>query len=115
MKQESKSEEIERKIKILIGSQKKYHLRIFRPILYEIFSFYENMEAMQGVNILELGPGTKVNLLRFFAEQSGAGLVEGIGRIPQWLYFPGRKATRNYVQNSYILPALKNIKATLLV
>lgn len=101
----------EKIVKQLLKAYPKYHLKLFSQILQEIVLYYELPGALRAKTVLELGPGTKMNLLRFFARESGAQSLTGVGRIPEWLWFPGRQEMKNYLKNSYILPFLNKQKS----
>lgn len=98
-------------IKVFLKKYRKYRLISFKHILQEMLLYYGALDALKGKAILELGPGTKLNLLRFLVEQSGAQSVTGIGRVPQWFWLSDKKALQDYVENDYILPRLKSRKA----
>ncbi len=95
----------------LILQYKKYGLRPFKEIIHELLQVYPQPTALQNVSVLELGPGTKVNLLRFLAEKNPAATVRGAGRHVVWPWTPQRAFIEQHVANTFLLPHLNDLPA----
>lgn len=94
----------------LIASKRKYGLSRFREILVEIQDQGSSAHDFAGKSILELGPGHQLGLLRYFANETGAKQVTGVGRFILWPWNSHRAFRRAHVINAYILPWLKSQK-----
>ncbi len=85
----------------------KYRLNDFREILQELLNNLSGFENFAGKSIIELGPGTKLNLLRFFLKESGAASVLAAGRTISF----NNTALHKMVTDIHLLPFLKNQKS----
>ena len=63
---------------------RKYRLSQFTEILDELFTHSGNLKSIEGFNILELGPGSKVNLMHFLLHEANLNKIIGAGRHPEW-------------------------------
>jgi hypothetical protein len=86
---------------------KSYRLASFEAILEELLRHAGNLQAWRGKTVLELGPGHRVNLLRFFSEECGAAQVQGVGRAAAWPWRRGRAFMAKHVENAYLLDFLR--------
>ena len=93
----------------LILQFKKYRLQPFKEIIHELLQVYPQLPEIQNISILELGPGTRVNLLRFLAEEIPGAIVRGAGRHVVWPWTPQRGFIGQHVANAFLLPHLKNL------
>lgn len=59
---------------------KKYNLKEFEFILDAIMDWAGDLHGLDGKSILELGPGTRLNLLKFFQNETAASLVCAAGK-----------------------------------
>jgi len=89
---------------------KAYHLKLFSEILRETLNHFGSLQALNDCRILELGPGGKRNMLRFFQQEASPKEVRGIGRMP------GRLGAKNKdenikLSNTFLLPALRSFKS----
>ncbi len=57
----------------------RYRLNKFEPILRELLTWAGTFDQLKGKQILELGPGNRLELLRFLSVESGAN-VAGVGK-----------------------------------
>ena len=65
----------------IINTYRAYALKPYREILTEMIQHVGPIESLRDKNILEIGPGNRVNLMRFFSEEMGI-VVKGVGRAP---------------------------------
>ena len=86
---------------------KKYHLDDFKEIMEALFSHFGKMENLKGKSILELGPGTKLNMFRFLTEESHAAVVQAAGKTIALK----NKELQGRVADAYLIPFLKTQKA----
>ena len=64
----------------LIHKYKKYRLKDFKEIVRALIVHTGNIEDLKGKVILELGPGTRQNLIRFLRNETGAASVLAAGK-----------------------------------
>ncbi len=98
-------------IKILLKEYREYQLKPFKEIVRYILGHYNSIEELKDKNILELGPGTKINMLRFLSAETQAKTVKGIGRSINWFWLPHKDRRKKLLTNSNLLPALKSMKS----
>ena len=91
----------------LIQRNKKYRLNDFKEILQELLVFAEQFENLKGKHILELGPGTKLNLFNFLKNESGAASVRAAGKTVALQ----KSQAKTAAVDSYLLPFIKKQKA----
>ncbi len=93
----------------LIRQYGSYRLRPFRFIIDEIIAHFGSLEALHGKKILELGPGSKLNLLVFLIKETPAQSVHAVGRYPGWSWMPHAAIRELYVENAELYQFLKKI------
>ena len=82
---------------------KKYGLKDFEYILDSILNWCGGLDNLKDKSILELGPGTKLNMLNFLKNETDAANVTAAGKT---LF-----STDVSVTDCYILPYLKKQKS----
>ena len=92
--------------------QKKtaYRLKPFKSIIDELVKIYPNFPVLDGLSIIELGPGSNINLLKYLCDNSSVKSILGIGKS-QPGFWKKRDSNQNLVIDAFILPALKEIKS----
>jgi SAM-dependent methyltransferase len=91
----------------LVNDHPAYRLRPFVPILEEMVAQTGSIQGLKGKAVLELGPGSRVNLLRFLHDRGEAGEVLGVGRAPAWPWRRQRAFLEEKVKNIYMLDFLR--------
>ena len=91
----------------LIKKYKKYSLKDFEEIFKELSAHLENVENLKGKTILELGPGTKLNMLNFLQNETDAVCVWAAGKTVS----VKKNVAQGNVADAYLLPFLKKQKA----
>ncbi len=99
---------MQKQIEDLLKQYRSYHLKKYRFILEELFSHFENLDALKNKSVLELGPGEKINLFRFFKEASGVKTILAVGRMPAGFWNARKYAAHSELKNQFILPFLKS-------
>lgn len=90
----------------LIKQFKNYRLKDFRYILDVLLDWSVDLKGFEGKSILELGPGTKLNLLKFLEQETSAARVAGVGKTIKLM----KSDSNILVSDSYILTFLKEQK-----
>lgn len=93
----------------IIKAHRKYHLAPYREILTELLEHVGSLDTLKGTRILEIGPGNRVNLMRFLSEEIGVS-IHGIGLAPLWPWTPHRQYIREHITNAYLLDSLPNME-----
>ncbi|MHC4945403.1 MAG: class I SAM-dependent methyltransferase [Planctomycetota bacterium] len=96
-------------INSLVQRYRGYGLESFRHILEALLGHAGSLEAFKDKRFLELGPGTRIGLLRFLKEEAGAEHVQGLGKMMIWPWTGHRAFVRAHVENAYLLDALRPI------
>lgn len=60
--------------------QNHYTLAPFAPLLEQILAHFGSLDCLKDKNVLELGPGSRMDLLRFLHDQIGVRAIRGVGR-----------------------------------
>ena len=94
----------------IVKTHRKYRLAPYREILAELIEHAGPIDLLKNKRILELGPGNRVNLMRFLSEEMGAS-VRGIGRAPLWPWKPHSDYIANHVTNAFLLDHLPGIES----
>lgn len=90
----------------LIKTHPAYGLRPFAPILTEILGHFESLENLADRTVLELGPGSRVGLLRFLAQECAVKSIQGVGRSVLWPWTRHQAFMRAHVVNVRLLDFL---------
>jgi len=93
--------------KDIIRQYRKYHLSPFKEILTEILDHFDTLENLQNLRVLELGPGSKVNLMRFLVNETEISCIKGIGRSPVLPWHLHKQFIRDNCINTLLLLYLK--------
>ncbi len=91
----------------LIRKYKKYRLKDFKEIIRALIAHLGDIEDLKGKTILELGPGSRQNLIRFLRNETGAASVLAAGKT---ITLMGKKSDEKPA-DTYLLPFLKSQKA----
>ena len=95
--------EPEQDVQERIGQQSGYTLVPFAPILQQILAHFELLENLKDKDVLEVGPGTRVDLMRFLRDQVGSCRVVGAGRFVPRPWCRHRRFIREHVRNVRLL------------
>jgi len=91
----------------MISQFKGYRLKDFRYILDALLDWAGDLKGLEGKSVLELGPGTKLNLLKFLKQETAAARVSGVGKTIKLM----KSDSSLLLSDSYILPFIKKQKA----
>ncbi len=94
----------------IIDKHRRYAIEPYRAILEELLGHVGCLETLNSKTILELGPGNRVNLIRFLAEQIGAD-IRGAGRTPLWPWTPHREFIKRHIENTLLLGYLSKLES----
>jgi hypothetical protein len=104
-------ESIQQIVRALVEAHPAYRLSAFREILAEMLKAVGGVEGLADKHILELGPGRRLDLLRFLAAETRAASVRGIGKTPRPPRpRPDGSGNRVVVENAYLLPSLRGLR-----
>ena len=81
----------------------QYKLQGFRPIIAELLQSLGALTNLQDRDILELGPGTNPELLRFLKKEIGPRSVQGVGKTVIYPWTRHKQFIRANIVDQYIL------------
>ena len=90
-----------------IDGYRAYRIKPFGEILDEMVSWSGSFEALRGKRALELGPGTRVHMMRFLQEVAGVASAVGVGRAKVWPWTRRRTFLAENVVPSFMLDYLR--------
>jgi hypothetical protein len=79
----------------------------FDEILEEINWVYDDVEALEGKQILELGPGRNPGFLNFLGQCLSAASLSGVGKSAGSGKWTSQPASRYQIHDQFILPYLE--------
>ncbi len=89
------------------ASQKGYkHINDFKNIITEIMREHKSIENLKHLKILELGPGVKLDLIKFLKNEAKVKEANSVGKH---LFLLKRSSSQDCLKDSYILPYLKSL------
>ncbi|MFC1764610.1 hypothetical protein ACFL6U_21395 [Planctomycetota bacterium] len=80
-----------------------YRLRPFVPILEKILSHYGSLTVLRDKDVLELGPGVRVDMMRFLQNVMGVRSISGTGSAVYWPWTQQRAFIRQHIVNQCFL------------
>lgn len=89
----------------------KYRLAPFVPILESVIGFFGSLKGLEGKHFLELGPGNRVDLMRFLEIEVGTATVRGVGKSITWPWTRHKPYIESRVEKVYMLEALRGMPA----
>ena len=90
----------------LVKTYSQYGLKPFSPVLAEMLKHFETLDNLRDRTVLELGPGNRVEMMRFLAEESAAKSVQGVGKSILWPWTRHRAFIHAHVVNARLLDFL---------
>jgi hypothetical protein len=90
----------------LVKAYSQYGLRPFSPILTEILTHFETLDDLRDRTVLELGPGNRVELMRFLAQETAVKSIQGAGKSIVWPWTRHKAFIRTHVVNARLLDFL---------
>ena len=93
-------------VSALVKAHSQYGLRPFSPILTEILRHFETLDNLKDRTVLELGPGNRVGLMRFLAQECAIKSIQGVGRSIQWPWTRHKAFIHAHVVNARLLDFL---------
>jgi hypothetical protein len=94
-------------VSALVGSYPRYRLGPFSPILEEMLQHFESLDKLRDRTVLELGPGNRVELMRFLAQEAAVESIQGVGRSIVWPWTRHRAFIQAHVVNARLLEFFK--------
>jgi len=88
----------------LVKAHFQYRLADFADILTEVLAHWGSLDGLEGLDVLELGPNTKVAMMRFLASSVGVKSMRGVGETVLWPWTLHRAFLRDHVVFSRFLP-----------
>ena len=76
---------------------KRYRLKPFAEIIEEMLWHVGTLDNLQGLEVLEMGPSHRINLMRFLANETKVKSIHGIGRALHWPWALHRAFFNNHV------------------
>jgi len=92
---------------VLIKKNPGYRLAPFGTILEEMAGQFNGVENMKGGSVLELGPGNRVDMIRFLQEKVGVESVKAVGRGVMWPWTLRKEFIRRNVDRAMFLDFFK--------
>jgi len=93
-------------VSALLKTYPCYGLGPFSPILAEMLKHFETLDNLSGRTVLELGPGNRVELMRFLAQECAVESIQGVGRSIVWPWTRHKAFVRAHVMNARFLDFL---------
>lgn len=93
----------EQEVQALINRHRSYALTPFAPILQQVLSYFGDLRGLEGKDVLELGPGTRVDLMRFLHDRAQLRSIEGVGRSVHRPWARRRRFIQENVTNARLL------------
>jgi len=90
-------------VSALIKAYPQYGLGPFSPILAEMLKRLETLDNLTDRTVLELGPGNRVELMRFLAQETRVKSIQGVGRSILWPWTRRRAFIQAHVVNARLL------------
>jgi len=94
---------LEQDVQQLIKQHRNYALVSFAPILEEILGHFGSLKNLAGKDVLELGPGTRVDLMRFLLDRVKLGSIAAAGRSAPRPWARQRDFIGEHVRNVHLL------------
>ncbi len=93
----------EPEVQALLRRHRSYALTPFAPILQQILSCFGGLGGLKGKDVLEVGPGTRVDLMRFLHDHAQLRSIEGVGRSVHRPWARQRRFILDNVRNARLL------------
>jgi len=90
-------------VSALVSSYPRYRLAPFSPILAEMLKHFETLDNLSGRTVLELGPGNRVELMRFLVQETTVKSIQGVGRSIVWPWTRHKAFIQAHVMNARLL------------
>ncbi len=87
----------------LIKTYSQYGLGPFSPVLKEILGQFETLDNLKDRTVLELGPGHRVGLMRFLAQETTVKSIQGVGKSTEWPWTRHKAFMHAHVTNARLL------------
>lgn len=87
----------------LVKTYPQYSLRPFGPILGEMLGHFKTLDNLKGRSVLELGPGNRVDMMRFLARETGVTSIRGAGKSVLWPWTRHQAFIHAHVENIRLL------------
>jgi hypothetical protein len=97
-------------VSTLVKEYSLYGLRPFSPILTQILEHFETLDNLADRTVLELGPGNRVELMRFLLEESAIKSIQGVGKSILWPWTRHKAFIHAHVVNARLLDFLAQQK-----
>jgi len=97
----------EQEVQELITPHRSYALTPFVPILQQVLNYFGDLGKLRGRDVLELGPGTRVDLMRFLSDKAELRSIKGVGHSVHRPWSRQRRFIRQHVMNVRLLDYLK--------
>ncbi len=94
---------VEQDVDAIINTYPRYRLAPFADILTEVFAHWGSLDALRGIDVLELGPSARVGMMRFLATKVGVKSMRGVGQTVVWPWVPHRDFIREHVESCRFL------------
>lgn len=88
---------VKQQVDAIINTYPRYGLGPFADILTEVLAHWGTIDALRGIDVLELGPNTRVNMMRFLETGVGVESIQGVGQGVVWPWVPHRDFIRGHV------------------
>ncbi|MCH7917876.1 MAG: hypothetical protein IIC50_07810 [Planctomycetes bacterium] len=95
---------LEQQVDAIRNAHRQYRLAPFVAILREVLAHWGSFEQLGGIDVLELGPNTRVEMMRFLETGVGVKSIRGVGRTVVWPWVPHRAFIRDHVVSCRFLP-----------
>ena len=95
---------LERPVDAIRNAHRQDRLAPFVSILREVLGHGGSFEQLGGIDVLELGPNTRVEMMRFLETGVGVKSIRGVGRTVVWPWVPHRAFIRDHVVSCRFLP-----------
>ncbi len=94
---------MEQNIDAAVKAYPQYGLAPFAEILKEMLAHWGSLDGLRGIDVLELGPNTRVEMMRFLETSAGVKSIRGVGQTVVWPWIPQRAFIRDHVESCRFL------------
>jgi hypothetical protein len=94
---------VKQDVDAIIKTHPRYRLAPFADILTEMLAQGGTLDALKGIDALELGPSTRVGMMRFLETEVEVKSMRGVGQTVIWPWVPHRDFIRDHVASCRFL------------
>ncbi|MCH8218584.1 MAG: hypothetical protein IH892_17635 [Planctomycetes bacterium] len=94
---------MKQEVDALVNAHPQFRLAQFEDILTEMLAHWGSLDGLRGIDVLELGPNTRVEMMRFLETSAGVKSIRGVGQTVLWPWIPHQAFIRDHVESCRFL------------